>query len=50
MKKKSKAQTFPLAEKFATPPIRSHSKGVKNLLIKLLAEGQKVWVYKPKKR
>lgn len=43
--KKSKAQTFPLAEKFATPPIRSHSKGVKNLLIKLLAEAQKVWLH-----
>jgi len=36
--KKSKAQTFPLAEKFATPPIRSPAKGAKNLLIKLLAK------------
>ena len=36
--KKSKAQTFPLAEKFATPPSRSPAKGAKNLLIKLLAK------------
>ena len=43
--KKSKAQTFPLAEKFATPPSRSPAKGAKNLLIKLLAEGQKVWLH-----
>ena len=43
--KKSKAQTFPLAEKFATPPIHSPAKGAKNLLIKLLAEAQKVWLH-----
>ena len=39
--KKSKAQTFPLAEKFATPPIHSPAKGAKNLLIKLLAKPKK---------